>query len=89
MTLKAELGSAQIKDTSITDFLHTLKSKADELALIDTPMSDDDFTICVINGLGPKYRDIVASIRAQPNSISFSNLLDMLVAQERYLDRLE
>ncbi|KAL8497285.1 hypothetical protein ACS0TY_020828 [Phlomoides rotata] len=81
MILKAELGSAQIKDSSVTVFMHSLKSKADELASIDEHMSNDDFTICVINDLGPKYHDIIISIRAQPNSISFSNLIDMIVAQ--------
>lgn len=89
MTLKSDLGSANIGDQSITEFLHSLNTKADELALIDSSMSDDDFTICVINGLSPKFWDIVAYIRAQPNSIPFSNLLDMLIAQERFINRLD
>ncbi|KAL8512237.1 hypothetical protein ACS0TY_018621 [Phlomoides rotata] len=68
MQLKSDLSRAQIGSRSVTEFLHSLKAKADELALIDSPMSDDNFTICVINGLGPKFRDIIAFIRSQPNT---------------------
>lgn len=80
MQLKSDLGRAQIRNCSVTEFLHSLKSKADELALIDSPMTDDDFTICEISGLGPKFRNIVASIRAKTHSIHFFTLLSMLVA---------
>ncbi|KAJ0038027.1 hypothetical protein Pint_22381 [Pistacia integerrima] len=59
-----------------------VKSVADELALIDAPLSDDDLTIFALNGLGNGFKEISAAIRARDNSISFEELHDKLVEHE-------
>ncbi|KAL8456560.1 hypothetical protein ACS0TY_034690 [Phlomoides rotata] len=89
MQLKSDMERVQISNQFVIKFLHSLKAKVDKLTLIDSPMSDNDFTIYVINGPGLKFRDIVAYVRAHPHSIHFSILLDMLVAQETYGDNLD
>lgn len=61
----------------------------DELALIDTPLFDDDITLYVLHGLGPDYRDIVALIHTCTTSLTFEELHDMLVGHETYLKCLE
>lgn len=63
--LKSELYRVEIKDRSITQYLHYVKATADELALIDEPVSIDDLTLFVINGLGPEYATIVGPIRTR------------------------
>lgn len=89
MQLKADLQSAKMGNRTIAEFMHSLKAKVDELSLIDAPVSDDDFTLYVLGGLSPKFRDIAASIRAQSSSISFPQLMDLLMAQEKFVEGLE
>lgn len=43
----------------------------------------------MLNGLSHKYRDVAASIRSLPSSITFPELLDLLDAQERFMDKLD
>ena len=60
--LKEELTLIQRGDRSITEYLHVVKAFADEIAIIDHSISDDDLTLYVLNGLGPDFREIVAPI---------------------------
>jgi hypothetical protein len=71
MQLKEELTLIQGGNRSISEYLCTIKSLADEIALIDHPISDDDLTPYVLHGLGPEFREIAASIRAQEKSLVF------------------
>ena len=66
-----------------------MKSLADEIAIIDHPISDDDLTLYVLNGLGSDFREIAAPIRAREKSLAFEELHDLLVGHEHYLRRLE
>ena len=55
MQLKEELTLIQHGTRSITEYLHAMKALADEIAIIDHPISDDDLTLYVLNGLGPDF----------------------------------
>ena len=66
-----------------------MKALADEIAIIDHPISDDDLTLYVLNGLGPDFREITAPIRARESSLAFEELHDLLVGHDAYLRRLE
>lgn len=83
--LKSELFRVQIKDRSITEYLHHVKGLADELALIDEPVKADDLTLFIINGLGADYASIVGPIRARETSLKFEELHDLLCAHESAL----
>ena len=74
---------------SITEYLHAVKTLADEIATIDNSISDDDLTLYVLNGLGSEFREIVAPIRARESPLTFEELHDLLVGHEAYLRRLE
>ncbi|GFY87730.1 hypothetical protein Acr_05g0013690 [Actinidia rufa] len=89
MQLKEELTLIQRGNRSISDYLHAVKALADEIAIIDHSISDDDLTLYVLNGLGPDFREIVAPIRAREKSLGFEELHDLLVGHESYLRRLE
>lgn len=89
MQLKEELTLIQRGARSMTEYLHTVKALADEIAIIDHPISDDDLTLYVLNGLGPDFREIAAPIRAREKSLVFEELHDLLVGHEAYLRRLE
>ncbi|KAL6320707.1 hypothetical protein AAG906_008707 [Vitis piasezkii] len=89
MQLKEDLTLMQRGNRSITEYLHSVKTIADELALIDAPLSQDDITLYVLHGLGSDFRDIVAPIRARESSLSFEELHDLLLGHEAYLRRLD
>ncbi|GKV34397.1 hypothetical protein SLEP1_g42772 [Rubroshorea leprosula] len=61
----------------------------DELGTVDRPLTDDDLTIYILNRLGPKFHEIVASLRTRDSSLSFDDLHDQLVAHEESLHREE
>ncbi|KAL8479736.1 hypothetical protein ACS0TY_026608 [Phlomoides rotata] len=79
--LKSELYRLSIGSRSITEYLHHVKSKADELALIDQTVSADDLTLFIINGLGPDYGNIVGSIRTRETPLWFEELHDQFTAR--------
>lgn len=60
--LKEELILIQRGNQPIPEYLHAVKGLADEIALIDHSISDDDLTLYVLNGLGPEFREIAAPI---------------------------
>ena len=89
MQLKEELTLIQRGTRSITEYLHVVDALVDEIAIIDHPISDDDLTLYVLNGLGPDFREIAAPIRARELSLAFEELHDLLVGHDAYLRCLE
>lgn len=89
MQLKEELILIQCGNRLITDYLHAMKALADEIAITDHPISDDDLTFYVFNGLGSDFREIVAPIWARETPLAFKELHDLLVGHENYLWWLE
>ncbi|KAJ0008129.1 hypothetical protein Pint_29519 [Pistacia integerrima] len=77
------------QDKLILNYLHAVKTLADEIAIIDHPIFDDDLTLYVLNGLGSDFREIAVPIRAREKSLGFEKLHDLLVGHESYLRRLE
>ena len=89
MQLKEELTLIQRGNQTITEYLHAVKTLADEITIIDHSISDDDLTLYVLNGLGANFREIVAPIWARESLLTFEELHDLLVGHEAYLRRLE
>lgn len=61
----------------------------DEISLIDHPISKDDLTLYILNGLGSHFYEIATLIRAQECPLSFKELNDLFVGHDAYLRRLE
>lgn len=79
----------QRENRSITEYLHFVKTIADELAFIDAPLSQDDITLYVLHILRFDFCNIIAPIRAQESSLLFEELHDLLSSHEAYLRRLD
>ncbi|KAG6792463.1 hypothetical protein POTOM_001613 [Populus tomentosa] len=62
---------------------------SDELSLIDAPVSDDDLTLYVLNGLGLEFKDMVAPIHMRETALYFAELHDLLIGHEHYLKRMD
>ena len=82
MQLKEDLTLSTCGTRTITKFLHGIKVIANELAIIDHPVSDDDLTLYILNELGPEFREIVTPIRARETSLKFEEIHDLLVGHE-------
>ncbi|GKV25507.1 hypothetical protein SLEP1_g34939 [Rubroshorea leprosula] len=52
---KERLQNTRREGRTVTEFLHKLKVLADELAAIDKPLTNDDLTVYVLNGIGPEF----------------------------------
>ncbi|KAF5468505.1 hypothetical protein F2P56_012650 [Juglans regia] len=89
MQLKEELTLIKKENRSIQDYMHTVKALADEIALIDHPISKDDLTLYILNGLGVDFREIATPIQARECPLSFEELHDLLVSHEDYMRRLD
>ena len=89
MQLKEDLTLIQRGSRTVSEFFHAVKVIVDELSLIDAPVSDDDLTLYVLNGLGSEFRDMVAPIRMRETALSFAKLHDLLIGHEHYLKRMD
>jgi len=89
MQFKEEITLIKRKNRLILEYLHAVKALADKITLIDHPISDDDLTLYILNGLIFDFRDITASIRKRGKSLSFEELYDLLVGHDSYLQRLQ
>ena len=69
--------------------MQVVRTTVDELAMIDTPLSNDDITLYVINGFGTDCKDIIAPIRTRETSLTFEELQDILTPHETYLKRIK
>ena len=67
---------------TIHDYYSRMKSMLNQLRAVGNNMTDDDFVMCVLAGLGPKYDSIVTSINSMPESASISEVYGMLLSQE-------
>ncbi|KAL8100030.1 hypothetical protein AgCh_032329 [Apium graveolens] len=85
ISLKAKLIKNPKGTRSVTEYLHDMRSIADELALAQSPILEDDLIVHIITQLGDDFNPIVAAIKVRESSISFSKLLDKLTDFERML----
>ena len=58
-----------------------------QLRAVGNNMSDDDFVMCVLAGLGPEYDSIVTNINSMPESPSLSEVHGMLLSQENRIEQ--
>lgn len=86
MSLKDRL--AKPRDSKpMTEYLQTIKTTSDELALIDAPVSEDDLLLHILNGIGSEFKDLAGALRVHESDISFEELHDKLVDYEAFLQK--
>ncbi|VFQ94022.1 unnamed protein product [Cuscuta campestris] len=83
--LKSKLGKNPRGNRSITDYLHDMRTIADELALVQSPISEEDLVVHVLNQVGPDYDPISSAALLRPSAISFTELGDILKNHEAKL----
>ncbi|GAV81028.1 UBN2 domain-containing protein, partial [Cephalotus follicularis] len=69
-------------DESVSIFLQRIKAHADELPAIGRPVSFVDFNINIFKGLKSNFKDLVTTLSARSDSVSYYELLSLLLSHE-------
>lgn len=85
LSLKTKLAQNPKGSKSIAVFMNEMRAIADELALTQNPVSDEDLIVHIITQLGDDYSSIVAALKVRELAISFSDLFEKLTDHERSL----
>lgn len=83
--LKHQIRTTTKGTKTISEYLRTIKAKADDLALLGKPMDQEDLTEQILEGLGDEYKPEVDAINGRDNPISFSELFERLLNREAML----
>jgi len=83
--VKAHLKSLTKGNLSITDFLQSVKARADELAVLRAPVDNEDLTEKILEELGDDYKELVRVVQARDHAISFNELHEKLLMFEASL----
>ncbi|KAE9456185.1 hypothetical protein C3L33_11913, partial [Rhododendron williamsianum] len=82
LQLHMQLQQIRQEDKSVSSFLHRAKSISDELAAAGHPLSPTDFNIYVFKVLRSKFKDLVTTLAARPDPVSFAELHALLLSHE-------
>ncbi|KAL4560332.1 hypothetical protein LXL04_032482 [Taraxacum kok-saghyz] len=85
ISLKSKLAKNPKGNRTITEFLQEMRSLADDLALAQSPVSEEDLMVYILSPLGDDYSTIAAAIKVRETPISYSELFDKLTDFERTL----
>ncbi|KAK2988027.1 hypothetical protein RJ640_011290 [Escallonia rubra] len=89
MSLKERLMNNPRGTRSIQEYLQHMRAIADDLALVDNPLFEDDLVLYTLTGVGPEFKEIAAPLRARDTPISFDELYDKLGDYEIHLKKEE
>jgi histone deacetylase 1/2 len=83
----------QLKNTTkgslgITEFMQTIKTRADDLALLGASLDAEEITDKILDGLGDDYKELVRAVQARDTSITFVELHEKLLNFEASLQHL-
>lgn len=87
MQLDSELRSKEIGDLSINEYCQQLKSTADLLANLDSPVADKTLVMYMLNGLNEKFDYVLNVIKHQKPFPSFDDAKSMLEMEETRLKK--
>lgn len=71
---------------TITEYMGKIKMLADELSLIQQPMSNKDLIGCVLDGLNLDYDVVVNNVQTMVNPPAFEDLYHLLLNREKRLE---
>lgn len=87
MQLDCDLRSKEIGDLSIHEYCQQLKSVADLLANLESPVSDKTLVMYMLNGLNEKFDYVLNVIKHQKPFPSFEDAKNMLEMEETRLKK--
>lgn len=88
ISLKSRLANNLKGARPVAEFLHEMKTIADELALAQSPV-DEDLIVHILGKLGDDYTHVSAALKIRDTPITFPDLFDKLVDHERSLKTVQ
>ncbi|GJT33879.1 retrovirus-related pol polyprotein from transposon RE1 [Tanacetum coccineum] len=85
ISLKSKLVKIPKGTRSIAEYLPDMRAIADDLALAQSPITDEDLLVHILSQLGDDYGTIVAAIKVRETPLSYSELFDKLTDFKRAL----
>ncbi|KAA8525629.1 hypothetical protein F0562_007489 [Nyssa sinensis] len=83
--IKNQLKNSTKGSLGITEFMQTIKTRADDLALLGALMDEEEITDKILDGLGDDYKELVRTVQARDTSITFEELHEKLLNFEASL----
>uniref|UniRef100_A0A5B7BE24 CCHC-type domain-containing protein n=1 Tax=Davidia involucrata TaxID=16924 RepID=A0A5B7BE24_DAVIN len=68
--------------------MQTIKTRADDLALLGAPIDEEEITDKILDGLGDDYKELVRAVQARDTSITFEELHEKLFNFEASLQSI-
>ena len=85
ISLKSRLANNPKGSRLVADFLQEMKTIANDLALAQSPVEEEDLIVHILSQLGDDYAHISATLKVRDTTITFPDLFDKLVDHERTL----
>lgn len=73
----------------VSDYFQSFRSIFDDFALINSPVTEAELVIHVLNGTCPEFGSLAAGIRARESEIAFEELVDKMNEYEGFLRKHE
>ncbi|CAH9139562.1 unnamed protein product [Cuscuta epithymum] len=82
ISLKTTLARTTKGARSVTEYMAEMTAIAEALALAQSPISEEDLVINILNGLGSDYTDLTSAIRVRPTALPLAELQTILLEHE-------
>ena len=89
MQIKGQLANLYKGSQRVIEYMQQIKSRSDELAMMDAPINSEDLTIKILEELSAEYKDIALAVQARETPISFEELHEKLLNFETHLQHEE
>ncbi|CAN6547905.1 unnamed protein product [Malus baccata var. baccata] len=86
-SLRSKIQTIQKGDSSMTDFLNSIKDISDKLAAAGEPLSESDLVAYILSGLPDEYESFVDSIETRNESVTADELHGLLLSKEISLQK--
>ncbi|XP_047260425.1 uncharacterized protein LOC124893474 [Capsicum annuum] len=84
-SLRDRLARVSKDSRPIADYLHQVRSLCDELSTNGSPVSNEEFIVKILTGLGFEFRELSAALRDQHSTIPYEELYEKLLDHELFL----
>lgn len=64
MQIKGQLSNLNKSNQTLTEYMQNIKSRANELVIMNAPVNNEDLIVKILNGLRDEFKDLEFSIKA-------------------------
>lgn len=86
-SMRSKIQTIQKGDSSMSDYLNSLKEISDKLAAAGDPISESDLVAYTLSGLPDAYESFIDSIETRTDSVNTDELHGMLLSKEISLQK--